>query len=77
MPNYYYANRGNDNKRASSVQENGHNADYSYMNQKNERVEKSSKDLIIDGNSVYEIDPECYEKVKQNRHNARQDWGRR
>ena len=49
MPNYY-ANRGNDNKRGNSSNENIRNTDYSYMEQKNERVEKSSKDLIIDGN---------------------------
>ncbi|SHJ87093.1 hypothetical protein SAMN02745136_01181 [Anaerocolumna jejuensis DSM 15929] len=76
MPNYY-ANRGNDNKRGNSSNENIRNTDYSYMEQKNERVEKSSKDLIIDGNSVYEIDPDCFEKVKQRRQNSRQDWNRR
>ncbi|SHO51201.1 hypothetical protein [Anaerocolumna xylanovorans] len=77
MPNYYYANKGNDNKKANSMNEGNHNTDYSFADKKGERVEKSSKDLVIDGNSVYEIDPDCYERVKQNRLNARGDWSRR
>ncbi len=77
MPNYYYTNRGNDNKRVSNMNENNRNTDYSYGNQRNERVEKSSKDLIIDGNTVYEIDSDCFERAKQSRQNSRGDRGRR
>lgn len=77
MPNYYYANRGNDNQKAKSMQDNEINPGYSFIDKSNERVEKSSRDLVIEGNSVYEIDSDCYEKVRQNRLNARQDWNRR
>lgn len=83
MPNYYYANKGNgnkkvnDNKKVNGMNEDSRNTDYSFTDKKGERVEKSSKDLIIDGNSVYEIDPDCYERVRQNRLNNRGDWTRR
>ncbi len=77
MPNYYYSNRGNDRQKTNSMQEAGQNSGYSFFETKNEKVEKSSRDLIIDGNSVYEIDPDCYERAKQKRQSARQDWNRR
>lgn len=42
-----------------------------------ERRNNSSDDLIIDDNTVYEIDPECYEKVKRARVNQKNDWNKK
>jgi len=35
------------------------------------------EDLIIDDNTVYEIDQDCYERVKKKRLSQRQGWDRR
>lgn len=74
MPNFYNVNRGNEQPR-----QNASMGDYKkYSSEiKKDRVEKSSEDLIIDDNSVYEIDPECYERARQSRVSHRQDWNRK
>ncbi|MDF2804135.1 MAG: hypothetical protein K0S61_4038 [Anaerocolumna sp.] len=74
MPNYYNSNRGNEHYWIKSQQ-----GDFSYASTEpsRDRVQKSSKDLIIDDNSVYEIDQDCYEKVRQSRMNQRQDWNKK
>lgn len=74
MPNYFNSNRGNEHYWIKSQQ-----GDFSYGpgEYNRDRVQKSSKDLIVDGNSVYEIDQDCYEKVRQSRKNQRQDWNKK
>ncbi|BCJ95588.1 hypothetical protein acsn021_31570 [Anaerocolumna cellulosilytica] len=75
MPNFYNVNRGNEQLRQKAAM-----SDYNKTSSgevEKSRVEKSSEDLIIDDNSVYEIDPECYERARQSRMNHRQDWNKK
>ncbi|MDF2589640.1 MAG: hypothetical protein K0S41_3481 [Anaerocolumna sp.] len=74
MPNYYDYLRNNEQMRVRNQQ--GYNPNLSSTANKNNR-EKSMDDLIIDDNSVYEIDQECFERVKRSRNNQRQDWNKR
>ncbi len=46
---------------------------YEYENNKI----NSTDGLIIDDNTVYEIDQECYEKAKRARINQKKGWERR
>lgn len=70
MPNYYNVNRNNEmQKQRYPFSENM----YGYGDMVRERREKSTENLIIEDNSVYEIDPDCFERAKQNRLNYRQD----
>lgn len=53
--------------------------------EKNDTISKVNKDkvnnkpdnLIIEDNTVYEIDPDCYEKVKRARMNQKKSWDRK
>lgn len=38
---------------------------------------RNNDDLIIDDNTVYEIDPDCYERLKRTRMNQNKDFGRK
>ncbi|MFU0826792.1 MAG: hypothetical protein ACFWTJ_04510 [Lachnoclostridium sp.] len=74
MPNYFDYNKNN----GYPIQRNPQKKSYYTASEVNrDRRVKSSEDLIIDDNSVYEIDTECFEKLKQLRLNGRQDWNRR
>lgn len=75
MPNFYNVNRGNDQLRQKAAMSDFNNISTGEVEKS--RVEKSSEDLIIDDNSVYEIDPECYERARQSRMNHRQDWNKK
>ncbi|MFV0342798.1 MAG: hypothetical protein ACK5JH_07870 [Anaerocolumna sp.] len=74
MPNYYNSGKGNEHYWIKSQK-----GDFSYSSSdiNKDKVQKSSKDLIIDDNSVYEIDQDCFEKVRQSRMNQRVDWNKR
>ncbi|WFR59785.1 hypothetical protein QA584_12080 [Anaerocolumna sp. AGMB13025] len=74
MPNYYDYNRSNEYPIQKNSQSDRY---YAAGEARRDRSGKVSDDLIIDDNSVYEIDPDCYEKVKQMRLNQRQDWNRK
>ncbi len=43
----------------------------------NDKTNKKPENLIIDDNTVYEIDPDCYEKVKRARMNQKKSWDRK
>lgn len=78
MPNYYDYNYDYNRGNEYPSQRNSQRKPYYVQGMQNrEQSEKSSDDLIIDGNSVYEIDPDCYERIKQLRLSKRQDWNRR
>lgn len=71
MPNYYNVNRNNElPKPRYPLDENVFESSSEMIREKRE---KTSENLIIDDNSVYEIDPDCFERAKQNRLNYRQD----
>lgn len=74
MPNYFNFNRGKEHYWIKSSQR-----DYTYTERESnwDREKKSSKDLIIDGNSVYEIDQDCFERAKKNRMNHRQEGNKK
>jgi hypothetical protein len=74
MPNYYDYNKSNEYPMQRNSQSKPYHA---AGDTRRERSEKSSEDLIIDDNSVYEIDPDCYERIKQLRLNQRQEWNKR
>ncbi len=74
MPNYYDVNKSNEYPTPKNPQ--GDNI-YSPSEVKKEPKEKLSDDLIIDDNSVYEIDQECFERVRQSRLNQRQEWNKK
>lgn len=74
MPNYYDYNKSNEYPMPRNSQSNNY---YAAGEPGSKRSEKPSDDLIIDDNSVYEIDPDCYERVKQLRLNQRQEWNRK
>lgn len=74
MPNYYDYNKSNEypilrNSQSNSMRASGET--------RREPSEKISDDLVIDDNSVYEIDQECFERVRQQRLNKRQDWNKK
>ncbi len=74
MPNYYDYNKSNEYPMPRNSQSDNM---YAAGDVRRERSEKYSDDLIIDDNSVYEIDPDCFERVKQLRLNQRQEWNKK
>ncbi|MGB8453260.1 MAG: hypothetical protein WCD89_13140 [Anaerocolumna sp.] len=74
MPNYYDFNKSNEYPMPRNSQRDNMNA---AGETRRDHSEKLSDDLIIDDNSVYEIDQDCFERVKQLRLNQRQEWNRR
>lgn len=74
MQNYYDYNKSNEYPISRYSQSNNYHA---AGENRRERSEKLSDDLIIDDNSVYEIDPDCYERVKQLRLKQRQERNRK
>ena len=65
MTNYYEFNKYNVLQNQAS-QQREENIPISSISNK-ERKEKVLDDLIIDENTIYEIDQSCYEKMKKNR----------
>jgi hypothetical protein len=69
MPNYFNVNRNNEmQKQRYQLGEKLYET-----SEIRDKREKSSENLIIEDNSVYEIDPDCFERAKQNRLNYRSD----
>ena len=65
MSNYYEFNKYNDMRNLVS-QQSEENISFSSATNK-EGKENIIDDLIIDDNTIYEIDQSCYEKMKKNR----------
>ncbi len=74
MPNYYDFNKSNGYPIPKNSQSNNM---YASGEIGRKYSEKLSADLIIDDNSVYEIDQDCFERVRQQRLNQRQNWNKR
>lgn len=68
MPNYYDYRRMNELRRRRNVQSGDNSTSATGYGMGSE---KRSDDLVIDDNSVYEIDPECFERIKKSKGNQR------
>ena len=65
MSNYYEFNKYNDMRNLASQQREDNISISSATNK--DGKENIIDDLIIDDNTIYEIDQSCYEKMKKNR----------
>lgn len=63
---YYYRRNINNQRSSWSHNYDDSNQSYPYYYQRQLRNKKNEETLIIDGNTVYEIDHECIKKLRKN-----------